>query len=222
MHRWVNSITVSTRGDSGITCPLHSGQWFPHPAPDPVARTSAPHRITSTLYPTTPHAYCTNALDVRLTIIAAAVAMPSFYSAKAAASQSRMWQPPLLPVSQLLSPLRSPLHCLDQRHPQPTLFQLQNAIDGASCRSRHRILQQRRMIPCLEHHARRTQRRMRCQRRGHISRQPDIHTRLGKRFNDDVNKRWSRAGEPRHRAHMLLIADDRPSSRLEDLLRHTP
>src|SRR5260370_8403472 len=102
MHRWVNSITVSTRGDSGITCPLHSGQWFPHPAPDPVARTSAPHRITSTLYPTTPHAYCTNALDVRPTIIAAAVPMPSFYSPKPPASHSPNPHPSHLPARPLL------------------------------------------------------------------------------------------------------------------------
>ena len=46
VSRWVNSIRVSMRGARGTTTPLHSGQWLPHPAPEPVARTNAPHRTT--------------------------------------------------------------------------------------------------------------------------------------------------------------------------------
>jgi hypothetical protein len=30
-----------------MTSPLQSGQWLPHPAPDPVARTNAPHAMTA-------------------------------------------------------------------------------------------------------------------------------------------------------------------------------
>ena len=37
--RWVNSISVATLFARGITSPLHVGQWLPHPAPDPDART---------------------------------------------------------------------------------------------------------------------------------------------------------------------------------------
>jgi len=37
--RWLNSIIVSSAGARGSTCPLQIGQWAPHPAPDPVART---------------------------------------------------------------------------------------------------------------------------------------------------------------------------------------
>ena len=37
--RWVNSMRVSTWGARGITSPLQVGQWAPHPAPAPVART---------------------------------------------------------------------------------------------------------------------------------------------------------------------------------------
>jgi len=47
--RCVSSITVSMRGSRGRTSPLHSGQWLPHPAPDPLARTNAPHRMTAML-----------------------------------------------------------------------------------------------------------------------------------------------------------------------------
>jgi len=47
LKRWLNSISVSTCGARGTTAPLHNGQWFPHPAPDPVARTNAPHKTTS-------------------------------------------------------------------------------------------------------------------------------------------------------------------------------
>ena len=47
--RWLNSITVSSAAARGTATPLHSGQWLPHPAPEPVARTNAPQRITRTL-----------------------------------------------------------------------------------------------------------------------------------------------------------------------------
>ena len=46
--RWVNSIMVSRAGARGRTSPLQSGQWAPQPAPEPVARTKAPHRMTTT------------------------------------------------------------------------------------------------------------------------------------------------------------------------------
>ena len=36
-------------GASGTTTPLQSGQWLPQPAPEPVARTTAPQRMTSRL-----------------------------------------------------------------------------------------------------------------------------------------------------------------------------
>ncbi len=50
----------------GTTTPLQSGQWLPHPAPEPVARTNAPQRMTRTLYPNTPQA---NAANLRFTVI---------------------------------------------------------------------------------------------------------------------------------------------------------
>ncbi len=37
--RWVNSMRVSTWGARGRISPLQVGQWEPHPAPEPVART---------------------------------------------------------------------------------------------------------------------------------------------------------------------------------------
>src|SRR5512144_1276159 len=51
--RWANSITISTPGARGTTSPLHSGQWAPQPAPEPEARTNAPHRITTRFHPRT-------------------------------------------------------------------------------------------------------------------------------------------------------------------------
>jgi len=54
--RWLNSMMVSSCGARGITSPLQSGQWLPQPAPEPVARTNAPHRITRMLYASTNHA----------------------------------------------------------------------------------------------------------------------------------------------------------------------
>jgi len=38
--RWVNSMSVFDVGERWITTPLHSGQWLPQPAPEPVARTN--------------------------------------------------------------------------------------------------------------------------------------------------------------------------------------
>jgi len=46
VSRCVNSIKVLDWTDVGRISPLHRGQWLPQPAPDPVARTKAPHRIT--------------------------------------------------------------------------------------------------------------------------------------------------------------------------------
>ena len=54
--RWVNSIIVSRAGARGTTSPLQSGQWAPQPAPEPVARTKAPHRMTATFQPRTSQA----------------------------------------------------------------------------------------------------------------------------------------------------------------------
>ncbi len=45
--RWVNSISVLTLAERWITVPLHSGQWLPQPAPEPVARTNVPHKMTA-------------------------------------------------------------------------------------------------------------------------------------------------------------------------------
>ena len=54
--RWVNSMRVFTLAECCKTVPLHSGQWFPQPAPAPVARTSVPHRITAIKYAKTAQA----------------------------------------------------------------------------------------------------------------------------------------------------------------------
>ncbi len=54
--RCVNSMMVSMRGAKGTTSPLHNGQWLPHPAPDPLARTKAPHKTTSRFQASTPQA----------------------------------------------------------------------------------------------------------------------------------------------------------------------
>jgi len=58
--RWVSSMRVAVVGARGTTAPLHSGQWLPQPAPEPEARTYAPHRITSRLKPRTSQAKRTN------------------------------------------------------------------------------------------------------------------------------------------------------------------
>jgi enamine deaminase RidA (YjgF/YER057c/UK114 family) len=58
-------MTVSIRGASGTTSPLHNGQWLPHPAPDPLARTKAPHRTTRMFHASTPRAARVK-LDVRV------------------------------------------------------------------------------------------------------------------------------------------------------------
>ena len=42
-------LTVATLLACGTTSPLHSGQWRPQPAPDPLARTNAPQAMTSRL-----------------------------------------------------------------------------------------------------------------------------------------------------------------------------
>ena len=47
--RCPNSIMVFSAGAVGIASPLHSGQWSPHPAPAPDARTNAPQSTTSTV-----------------------------------------------------------------------------------------------------------------------------------------------------------------------------
>ena len=49
---WTNSIVVSILANTGKTSPLHNGQSLPQPAPDPVARTTAPQSITRTVYTT--------------------------------------------------------------------------------------------------------------------------------------------------------------------------
>lgn len=54
--RWVNSMMVFKLGESGTISPLQSGQCLPQPAPDPVARTKAPHKTTAMLKARTVHA----------------------------------------------------------------------------------------------------------------------------------------------------------------------
>src|SRR6478752_1683360 len=79
MQRCVNSMTVSTRGDRGTTCPLQSGQWFPQPAPEPVARTSPPQSMTRMLYATVNHANRTRACEICFVVIAVVVAIRLLY-----------------------------------------------------------------------------------------------------------------------------------------------
>ncbi len=47
--RWVNSMRVFRVGPAGVMTPLQRGQWLPHPAPEPEARTNAPQITTATL-----------------------------------------------------------------------------------------------------------------------------------------------------------------------------
>jgi hypothetical protein len=56
-------MIVAMAGARGTTLPLQSGQCSPHPAPDPVARTNAPHALAATLYATTDQAKRSNARD---------------------------------------------------------------------------------------------------------------------------------------------------------------
>jgi hypothetical protein len=56
VRRCENSIRVAVSADRGRTSPLQSGQCAPQPAPDPVARTYAPHRMTATVYKRAPQA----------------------------------------------------------------------------------------------------------------------------------------------------------------------
>ena len=49
VRRCEYSTSVCRLASRGITWPLHKGQWLPHPAPAPVARTYAPHRMTATV-----------------------------------------------------------------------------------------------------------------------------------------------------------------------------
>ncbi len=46
--RWNSSMAVLWPIACGTISPLQVGQWLPQPAPEPVARTSAPHRMTAT------------------------------------------------------------------------------------------------------------------------------------------------------------------------------
>jgi hypothetical protein len=57
-------MSVARWGERGTTTPLHSGQWRPHPAPDPVARTYAPHTTTPTSYTSNDQANQANPLNV--------------------------------------------------------------------------------------------------------------------------------------------------------------
>ena len=54
--RCVYSIILWSEGETSIAEPSQSGQWLPQPAPEPVARTKAPHKMTATLYQSTNHA----------------------------------------------------------------------------------------------------------------------------------------------------------------------
>src|ERR1035438_294864 len=58
------------------------------------------------------------------------------------------------PCGQLLRPLGSALYGLDQGYPQPALFQLQDAVDGAACGRGDGVLQQRRVVAGFQYHAR--------------------------------------------------------------------
>src|SRR5262245_14168294 len=56
VSRCVYSMSVASAGARGTISPLQSGQCAPHPAPEPDARTYAPHRMTATFQPSVSHA----------------------------------------------------------------------------------------------------------------------------------------------------------------------
>ncbi len=49
--RCAYSIHVLACWASGMAAPQQSGQWLPQPSPEPLARTKAPHTMTSSVYP---------------------------------------------------------------------------------------------------------------------------------------------------------------------------
>ena len=59
LRRCTNSIVVAGLSVAGMTTPLHKGQWLPQPAPEPVALTTAPQRITPMLSARVTHANLT-------------------------------------------------------------------------------------------------------------------------------------------------------------------
>src|SRR5262249_41383317 len=86
---WVYSMKVCVWAALGRIAPLHRGQWLPHPAPDPLARTYAPQRITATLYATMNHAKLESETPPCLEMLAGVVLwlarlIPSVRSAAAA------------------------------------------------------------------------------------------------------------------------------------------
>ena len=62
-------MSVAADGSRGKTTPLQSGQCSPQPAPDPVARTYAPQRITPMLYASTAQANLARPLNRAITIL---------------------------------------------------------------------------------------------------------------------------------------------------------
>ncbi len=52
--RWANSMVVAPSADQGMMWPSQRGHWSPQPAPDSVARTTDPPRMTSTVKTSTP------------------------------------------------------------------------------------------------------------------------------------------------------------------------
>ena len=183
-------MTVSTAGERGKTSPLQSGQWFPHPAPDPVARTSAPHRITRTLYPTTPHANRTERFPPRFTWIVAAVAIASFYvrevcekgrSRSISIALRQNGYPFASSFARWVARFTALINVT--RRPPSSSSRMPSTVHPAGVVTAS--FSSAGWYPVSDHPCR-TQRRLRCQQGGHIARQPNIDTGLRQCLDDDV------------------------------------
>ncbi len=71
----------------------------------------------------------------------------------------------------------------------------------------------------LQHHLRGAVGGLRGQQCGGIARQAHVHSGLGQRLDDDVQKRRAGSGQARHRVHVLFIDNGRPAYGGEDTLR---
>src|SRR6185369_10512511 len=116
---------------------------------------------------------------------------------------------------QLASAARSFHDRLDECDAEFAFLEFENAVYGAARRSSHGVFEQRGMIACFQHNARRAFHRLCCEKGRYVTWQTDFHASFGQRFQNDVRERRTARRKTRDRVHVLLIKNNCPAHGVE-------
>src|SRR6516225_4378489 len=118
------------------------------------------------------------------------------------------WRRRPLSEGEFLGALSGFDHRFDQSDPQFAFFELEDSIDGAAGGSGDGVFEQRRMVPGFKHNGGGAEGGLGGEQSGDVAGQADLHSRLGKRFENNVDVGRAAGRQAGDGVHVLFIDHD--------------